>query len=305
MKKLSKLYRIYDRISSKLSAYKSLELFAIFFNNIYLNAVQNFLRKNYSYILDIAPTHIKKNKRTVDNKRYIWVCWFQGVKTAPLLVKNCIKNIQCKAGNHKVIILDEQNMLDYAYIPDYIIQKYKKEIITKQNFSDILRFALLSQNGGAWIDSTIFLTKTLDEELFSREVYSIKNSRGSKYNISQRRWTAYFWICKKDSYFAKKVFQFFCEYWKDNDELIDYFLIDHIIAFLYKNDSKIKNILDSIPENNLHVTDLQKELLNQYNKDIFDNLNKDTSIFKLSWKIDYSIIPKNSTYKFIFNFLEE
>ena len=222
------------------------------------------------------------------------------LRKSPLLVKKCIDNMKKQAGSHNVIVLDENNMLDYASIPDYIVKKYKDGIITKQNFSDILRFALLSQHDGAWIDSTIWLTKALAEELFNMDVYSIKNSKGNKYNIANRRWTAYFWICKQNSYFAEKVFQFFCEYWKDNSTLIDYFLIDHIIAFLYDNDKKIKNMLDEIPENNIHVTDLQKELLQPYDEEKLNKLKENTSIFKLSWKEDYSALPENATYYMLF-----
>ena len=282
-----------EKISSKLSNFKCFYSFSVLLNHVYLKSIQNFLQRNYKNLLNITPV---PQKTLQEYENPLWVCWFQGYEKAPLLVRNCIDNIKKQAGSHNVIVLDEKNMLDYANIPDYIIKKYREGIITKQNFSDILRFALLSQQGGAWIDSTIWLTKPLAEELFKMDVYSIKNNKGNKYNIANRRWTAYFWICKKNSYFAQKVFQFFCEYWKNNSSLVDYFLIDHIIAFLYDNDSAIKDVLNKIPENNIHVTDLQKELLQPYNEEKLSKIRENTSIFKLSWKEDYSNLPENATY---------
>jgi len=298
MKKIALPFKLEERIASKLSDKKIAVPLAIFLNKSYLNAIQKYLKKNYLSLINIEPSKIKNER---EYSEYIWVCWFQGYKNAPELVKNCINNLKNKAGKHKLIILDESNMLDYADIPDYIVQKYKDGIIIKQNFSDILRFALLSQHGGAWIDSTIWLTEALPEQLFNMDVYSIKNNKGNKYNIAARRWTTYFWICKKDSYFAQKVFQFFCEYWKENNSLIDYFLLDHIIAFLYANDPKIKSVLDKIPENNIHVSDLQKELSKPYSEEKMNELKSNTSIFKLSWKADYSCLPENATYYKLFN----
>lgn len=297
MKKISKISKLCEKTSAKISNYPYLSSISIFLNRFYLNAIQKFLKKNYLSLINIEPAKIKTER---EYSECIWVCWFQGYENAPELVKNCINNLKNKAGRHTVIVLDESNMLDYASIPDYIVQKYKDGIITKQNFSDILRFALLSQQGGAWIDSTIWLTEALSDQLFNMDVYSIKNNKGNKYNIAARRWTAYFWICKKDSYFAQKVFQFFCDYWKENNSLIDYFLIDHIIAFLYANDPKIKSMLDAIPENNIHVSDLQKELSKPYSEENMNELKSNTSIFKLSWKVDYSGLPENATYYKLF-----
>ncbi len=299
MNNISKIFKILERISTKISSIFFLRTLSIFFNHMYLQSIQYYLKKHYKFLItkSLDQYHFTND---INCSNYMWVCWFQGYDSAPELVKNCINNLKKQSENHKLIILDENNMLTYAKIPEYIITKYKNGIITKQNFSDILRFALLSQHGGAWIDSTIWLTKPLSEELFDMEVYSIKNNNGNKYNISNRRWTAYFWICKKNSYFAQKVFQFFCEYWKENNFLIDYFLIDHIIAFLYKYDPKIHSILDDIPVNNPGVSDLQKQLLEKYNPEIINNLYKTTSIFKLSWKEDYSMLPENSTYHFLF-----
>ncbi len=59
-------------------------------------------------------------------------------------------------------------------------------------------------------------------------------------------------------------------------------------------------MLDEIPENNIHVTDLQKELLQPYDEEKLNKLKENTSIFKLSWKEDYSALPENATYYMLF-----
>ncbi|MBP5448201.1 MAG: hypothetical protein J6X95_08970, partial [Treponema sp.] len=100
----------------------------------------------------------------------------------------------------------------------------------------------------------------------------------------------------QNSYFTRRVFQFFCAYWEKYDTLIDYFLVDHIIHFLYKNDSLCKEMLDSIPINNPNVSYLQDELSNTFETDKWNSLKKDTDFFKLNWKSKITNEDENTFY---------
>lgn len=299
MKQLNKFYVIANKISYRLRKRNALlDKIALIFLKIYFAGIQKFIKKNFSYLLNTEPeSYSSKN-----NDKNIFVCWFQGENNAPELVKNCIKSIRNGAPeNSNVIILSEDNMLDYAKIPEVVIEKYKKGLITKTNFSDILRFALLSQNGGAWMDSTIFCRDSINPELFNYQLYSIKNSNYDKFNIARRKWTAYFWFAKQNSYFTRRVFQFFCSYWEKYDTLIDYFLVDHIIYFLYKNDPECKEMLDSIPVNNPNVSFLQDQLSSIYDTDKWNSLKEDTYFFKLDWKSKIINDDENTFYKKMMN----
>ena len=294
MKQLNKFYVNANKISYRLRKRNALlDKIALIFLKIYFAGIQKFIKKNFSYLLNTEPeSYSSKN-----NDKNIFVCWFQGENNAPELVKNCIKSIRNGAPeNSNVIILSEDNMFDYAKIPEVVIEKYKKGLITKTNFSDILRFALLSQNGGAWMDSTIFCRDSINPELFNYQLYSIKNSNYDKFNIARRKWTAYFWFAKQNSYFTRRVFQFFCSYWEKYDTLIDYFLVDHIIYFLYNNDPECKEMLNSIPVNNPNVSFLQDQLSNIYDTDKWNSLKEDTYFFKLDWKSKITNNDDNSFY---------
>ena len=86
-----------------------------------------------------------------------------------------------------------------------------------------------------------------------------------------------------------------CEYWKENNQLIDYFLFDHTIKFCYEHSSIVKNLIDSVPYNNPDC-DFFKEKYNQeINLTEWNSVTKNTSLFKLSYKenIDPSL---NNTY---------
>lgn len=300
MNKLNIIYTVANKISYRLRKRNIfLDKVALFFLRIYFCGIQRFIKKNFSNLLKTQPDSFSsKNK---DNN--IFVCWFQGEKNAPEIVRNCINSIRKAAPeNSNVIILNEDNMLDYVSIPSVIVEKYKKGLITKTNFSDILRFALLSQNGGAWMDATIFCSEAINPDLFNCELYSIKNSNYDKFNIARRKWTAYFWFAKQNSYFTRRVFQFFCNYWEKYDTLIDYFLVDHIIYFLYNNDPECKKMLDSIPVNNPNVSFLQDQLSSIYDTDKWNSLKENTYFFKLDWKSKIMNDNENTFYKKMMNY---
>ena len=282
MNQLNYFYIIANKISYKLRKRNAaLDKVALLFLKIYFYGVQKFIKNNFSSLLNAQPECYPSQK----NEKNIFVCWFQGEENAPDIVRACIKSARKAAPqDSNVIILSEDNMLDYAKIPPAVIDKYKKGLITKTNFSDILRFALLSQKGGAWMDSTIFCSGSINPELFDYQLYSIKNSNYDKFNIARRKWTAYFWFAKQNSYFTRRVFQFFCAYWEKYDALIDYFLVDHIIYFLYQNDPLCKEMLDSIPVNNPNVSFLQDCLSKEFDASEWNSLKENTCFFKLNWK---------------------
>ncbi|MBP5446930.1 MAG: hypothetical protein J6X95_02355, partial [Treponema sp.] len=185
MSQLNIIYIIANKISYKLRKKNAfLDKIALLFLKVYFIGIQKFLKKNFSRLLKTQPESFSSE----ESNKNIFVCWFQGEKNAPEIVQNCIRSIRKNTPqDSKVVVLDEENMLDYAKIPSVIVDKFKSGIITKTNFSDILRFALLSQKGGAWMDSTIFCRDPINPELFNYPLYSIKNSNYDKFNIARRR----------------------------------------------------------------------------------------------------------------------
>ena len=112
------------------------------------------LKKDYRDVLSKEiPLMERKHNDTV------WVCWFQGIENAPLLCQACVDRIKDVYGEKNVVVITGENFREYTHIPDYIIKKWEKGIITNTHFSDILRVALLSENGGTWIDATILILK--------------------------------------------------------------------------------------------------------------------------------------------------
>ena len=157
----------YDLIKNKnLSFFKIyLELKRrIMYFNIRNANVRNLAYREYCF---------KKLKRKFKNKlrplegvsisnpefsNKIWICWFQGIDNAPDLVKSCLKSVKRYFPDKEIILIDETNFLEYVNIPDYIIKKWKKGLISYAHFSDILRLEVLIAHGGLWLDSTVYVS---------------------------------------------------------------------------------------------------------------------------------------------------
>ncbi|WP_222864769.1 capsular polysaccharide synthesis protein, partial [Serratia marcescens] len=131
----------------------------------------------HQFFLDKKKTHIfnildalncvpEAESASAEGDKVVWVCWFQGIEQAPALVKRCIDSIEKNVGDAKVVVLNDDNIKDFITLPDYIIEKYQKGMITKAHYSDIVRCSLLSKYGGIWMDATVYLTKTVPQHLF-------------------------------------------------------------------------------------------------------------------------------------------
>ena len=114
----------------------------------------------------------------LENNKIIWILWWQGYDNAPEIVKYC---------------LDESTFDCYVQIPEYLKLKIKKGHISIANISDMIRVCLLSQYGGTWIDSTVFIHSSFKWDNFSKSYFTIKTGEMTDYspNVSKNRWKTF------------------------------------------------------------------------------------------------------------------
>ena len=218
----------------------------------------------------------------------IWVCWWQGMEQAPELVKICIDSIKKNAGNHKVIILTDDNYKQYVDIPEWVEEKKNKGIITRTNYSDLLRLSLLAKHGGMWIDSTFFCTSPTLDSYFNEPLWSIKRPDYFHASIASGYFAGYSLACDEENRFAFiTIRDFFLNYWKHNDTMVDYLMVDYMIVLAQKYDKRIAKVFESIKPNNPECDELYKIMGEPFDENKWNKLKKDTALFKLSWKYQY------------------
>lgn len=234
-----------------------------------------------------------KDKTAVNN---VWVFWWQGENQMPQLVKQCYTSLKNQLVGKKIILITKDNIREYCTFPDYIFEKYKDGKITLTHLSDILRFDLLSHYGGLYTDATVFWTGDILTEKFE-DLYTCGGYSDEYYfNVSRGKWTGFLIGGSKENPLFTFMYDFFLEYWKQREELIDYFLVDYALQFAYENNiGGFKDYADNVAIlNNPNLFELMRIRNQTYSEEKKRKLLSNTCAFKLSYKKKFN--NGNNTY---------
>lgn len=253
------------------------------------------IRQQLTPVLDEAyKTFTRYNEHKINNT--IWVFWWQGENSMPKIVQKCYRSIQQHQGNKNIVLITQDNVKQYTDIPDFIYKKMNEGKITLTHFSDILRANLIKNNGGLWMDATLYLTSSL-ENIDLSKLYYCSGYPADTFNVSFGRWTGFYMGGPSglDLYsFMDRLYQV---YWQDYEEIVDYFFIDYGLDYAWKKDlSSFRSLEESYRQNNPHLFDLQGLLNDTYSEQEWKKLTSDTSVFKLSYKKKIDLDKQESYY---------
>lgn len=178
----------------------------------------------------IKNLNLKPEQDSIE--RNIFVFWWDGFESAPDIVKKCLKSVESNYKEFNVIRISEKNYKDYTDIDPLILKGFEEGKVSVQNFSDILRFNLLKNNGGMWIDATIFFLSEYDlvgklDESQSFNTLEFTSSRNFlKYKGCDCSWSGFFIASKKNGLFVRTMDAIFREYYKTYGTYTLYFFID-------------------------------------------------------------------------------
>ncbi len=160
----------------------------------------------------------------------IWMLWFQGLETAPDLVKKCYASWQRHNPNWDIKFLDETTVGQYVDLEAIV----KKNLpgIKKVTLSDILRVNLLAKYGGVWADATCFCCRPLDSwiESHAEAGFFAFCDPGR-----DRLFDAWFLASSKDCYLIEKLCKRVNSFFSDN-------------VFNYENKARYDTRLEAIVE---------------------------------------------------------
>lgn len=236
-------------------------------------------------------SHLKTNESNSHNfQKRIWTMWNQGMEEAPDIVKMCYKSMQkYKPEDAELIVITDDNYQEYVSIPDYIIEKYKKGIITRTHFSDILRVELLRKYGGLWLDATVLVTQPIEWGIIDTPFYSISGHGLDLLPFSENKWALFTLGSYSNSIVLESLHELLFSYWKDHSQMIDYYLIDYCLGVAARQNTEVRQYIDSNPINNIHVFELSSIL----EKDCKDGklesvLSYENPFYKLTYKREYN-----------------
>lgn len=95
--------------------------------------------------------------------RRIWTCWFQGLDTAPPVVRACVSSWLRHNPTWELRCLEAKTVSHYAPVASII--DLERQRLTAASLADIARLLLLQRYGGVWVDATVLCTRPLDDWL--------------------------------------------------------------------------------------------------------------------------------------------
>ena len=191
------------------------------------NRILGKLRKKYKNCISDYVENPEINMAKHCN--IIWIFWYQGVDSAPLIVKKCIQSIEKHLKNKRVIILNKNNYRDYVSFPKYINKKIERNIITKTHLSDLIRIELLTRFGGTWIDATVFCsTDKIASYLTESDLFMYQDLKPTLSGHATRI-SSWFITANKNSNILNLTKRLLFAYWKNNNDMVSYFLLHDFI----------------------------------------------------------------------------
>lgn len=264
----------------------------VLFRRKTLNQADRVLRSHVSPMLREEFFPIMRRREKVYSTQILphtrsniaWFFWMQGIEDAPDVVKFCLKSLRKNLADREIVVLNSSNISDYVELPDYIIAKHEKGIISHAKFSDLLRLELLVKYGGTWIDSTVFCSDAqYPRELMDSDLFVFQQFRkGSKAFGGLSNW----FITSCTNHVILLILRdMLYEYWKRYDCDLDYFIFHLFFCMIAEYHQKE---IDNMPkQSNNYPLALGSRLAEQFDASWYEKLCSYTSFHKLTYKLDH------------------
>lgn len=265
----------------------------------YQKRVEYERKIKYDYVSNLLNGIVieKGNKQLADeNKGPIWVCWWQGENNMPPIVQACWNKLQSLGLNKEIILITENNYNQYIEIDHHIITLLQTGKISITHFSDVLRFNLLYKHGGVWLDSTIYLNENAME--FLDRPFITLSVRNNGMYISEGKWSGFLFGAAPFNPLFKYLVDSYNLYYSKHDTLIDYFLMDYVIASCCNHDPDIKSLIDKYAIRCDDLYYIQKYLTSPITVEMLHRINR-IPFNKLTWKVRVDNCTENSLYNYL------
>ncbi len=265
-----------------------------------------FIDKEYSQLIEKY-----KNVKVMDSiPKRIFFFWYDGINNMPDIPRMCYKQIQKLYSNdYEIIFIDKNNYKNYVTInPDFEV-KFNKNEIKIQHFADVLRFYLMNQLGGIWVDSTVYLPSKIDFCPINMDGYYTLITKSTKNFFSYKNnftcWNSFLFGLSKNHPISNAMIDLFTKYLLTNNQAPIYFLMDSFLTLLQINNISCDIMNRFAVKNELNYDPFY---LSNNLSSIGDNsrLAKATNgPQKLNWRISINKFKSTSLIQKIYNEVSE
>lgn len=263
--------------------------------------IKTFVRglRNEANIDNIDNEIVEKNN---EFPKIIWTMWQQGEEQMPETVKASMKTIKdfAKRNSCDFHLLTNDNLEHFVTIPKDITEKYKKNELTAAHYSDIIRFSLLYQYGGIWMDATLFVSPYATVEMFEGDFFSLNHPPihpdKMERTICDFKWSGYCLAGQKGKSYFKHIRDILIYYVRKYPIFLHYLMMDYFILSEYDSNHEFKRLVDGLPilapaERVLFFREYADKL---FDENEWKDVLKTTPIMKTTYKINKEeVVPES------------
>lgn len=226
----------------------------------------------------------------------VWVCWLQGMENAPALVQKCYESLKANLTGKEITVITAENMADFVDFPPYILEKWKKGIITNTHLTDLLRLELLIRHGGMWLDSTVLCTRPVDQipaYYFDSELFlyqCLKPGRDGHSHLC----SSWLMSAKTNSKILMATRQLCYRYWEKENNMLDYFLLHDFLSICLEHYKDDWNAIVPCSNEAPHI--LLLRLFEPYDERLWQAVQEQTPFHKLTYKFSEDKTQLPDTY---------
>lgn len=223
----------------------------------------------------------------VGKSKVLWTCWLQGEDETPALMKACWNSWRRHLPEYEVRIVTMENYEQWASLPDWLVEKYRKGIVPPALFSNVLRLDLLVRHGGTWLDGTVLCTGFRTERL-QRQLADVEASelclfryfqQGRKEAVGLSNW---FISATSGNAVLAAVRDALLAYWADYNRTVDYYICHLFLGTLL---SQHPDIAAAMPRcNSTHSVLLSAALSRDFDEAAWQDLTAHVSFHKLNFR---------------------
>lgn len=248
-------------------------------------------KKIYRYLDKYCSQQEFEHSEEVINKnvrinKTIWIAWMQGMEYAPKIVQCCFVSIRDQIPkDYDIVLITSENIKKYIKLPDYIIEKYEKGIITTTHLSDIIRTELLYVYGGCWIDATVYCSGSIPKYMLNSELFAFRWSLMDYSTLMISSW----WLCaQKGQSIICEIRSLLYRYWKYENDLKEYFLFHIIFSKVVNGNVFNRDVFNQIPYfNNSMPHVLYLNMAAEFDQVQWNIIKQNSPVHKLSYKNKY------------------
>ena len=235
----------------------------------------------------------EKEEETTEFPKIIWTMWQQGEAQMPETVQASMKTIKdfAKRNDCEFYLLTDENLADFINIPSDITDKYKKKELSAAHYSDIIRFSLLYQYGGIWMDATLFVSPYATLEMFEGDFFTLNHPplqpEKMERTVGDFKWAGFFLAGKKGKPYFKHIRDLYLYYVRKYPVFIHYLMMDYFILSEYQCNPYFENLVDRLPilAPAEHVWFLRDHAHDLFEEKEWEEVLKTTPILKTTYKI--------------------